>query len=410
MSIGLKYSTVALVSIGFCLVAGERLLAEAPKYSREECKKPTVFEEDLIKPAKKEIKKFTKALAVGELDSCKEIPKDLQEVKDTEYSPKLKEALPTNHKIRILDKHINRFSRDFIDAKNEYFEELVPKIDKIFVIANNTSKYKGCADADLKKEIGIAHEYHINVLRYLLPSTEKSLENSSMTANRTEQFKALSEKLKEELSENNQRNCKDQETQKDKGLPPIIGETDRLLKKQEAADKRARSKAEPRTSEQDEIGISADFGRSQSRSQNSGKGQGFPSEHRLKNQFKPAISDLTEDGKPSSSYDDMVAWHKGGVAAKRSQSRPVSKSEENRTRKQEQSFASRHKEWTSERNNMIDRVKNNTGMRADGFAKKMEYTFNTIQEINKQLIEILEYKDTICESQKEEIACPKFSR
>lgn len=307
-----------------------------------------------------------------------------------EFSPDFKKSFSLSKKNPVVDKHLSGFPADVTDAQKEYAENL-PQLEEL-QRKTSLQGYRGCVSEAYEDKLKKAYEFHMGVQSNVLPSAITSLQRSKTLTYASPELLKVSKKLSKELSVQNQKICKDKETMKEGGLSNIKASTAKLVKSQSQADKKARSgKPEPLPPSPK---MPVDFKIGVARSDRIPEGEAFPSEFAVSTEKKPEVE------QPKTFLKEPVDWLIGKVNKKENDKSSVRNEDYGKTRDQETQFRARHEAWKNDRNALINRVKDVSGVRTDGFAKKFEYTFTIINKINEQLVETLGYKDTVCKCQK----------
>lgn len=313
-----------------------------------------------------------------------------ERINDKEYSPGFLRIFGLSPKMRIIDKFISGSSAEYRDALKEYYEYL-PMLDEI---KRKTSLYGygSCLGEGYQKKLQEAYSFHLGVVGGAIPSAVGELRISGTLAYSSAEGSETASKLAKELDIENQRVCKDQETTKESGLNDVSQASGGSLKSQDKADRQAGGdKPEPLPPAPE---MSEDFKESLARSDSTAGGDDFPAV------FSLSTEELPEADESKTFLEDPVAWLWRKLDWRETKDPGFESGRSSKTRMQEEAFRVRHERWRNDRNYILNRVKDVSGVRTDGFAKKLRYTYIIINKINSQLVETLGYKDTVCKCQK----------
>lgn len=379
---------------GFMLCVFVFVLGNNVVYASAECM-PSKSLSKLVVQIKKDIKDLQ-----GQFEEEKKMNKctesgpvtfagDGEKIDRKEYSPDFLRRFIISGKMGMIDTYFSAFPMEFRDALKEYHENL-PRLEET---KRKMSDHGGevCFSDEYRTRLNHAYNFHVNAVTNIIPGIMGALKLSSTSEYTTGELVKISNKLSKELGLENKRICKDQETTSEAGLNPLGAASAATLKNQDRIDsaKRAR-RSEPLPVKES---MSSDFTKSFAGTQ-SGTGDSPPAYFALSTEETPQVDE------PKTFMEDPIGWFWGRMRVFENKDKPVKNTDFLKTRVQEQAFRMRHEKWRNERNYTLNRVKDVAGVRTDGFAKKLEYTFTIINEINEQLFETLGYKDTVCNCQK----------
>ncbi len=380
-----------------------------------QCIEPKTLEDQALK-AEFEYQQLKKAFQKEE-GNCTDVPgivfHETNEIDVIEYSPRFRKFYRLSPKLRIIDKHFSVFPQRFQDTFFQYMAVL-PKIDEIYR-KTDTLAYHKCLLDEFYDQVNGIMDYHEEILTNTLPLAIQPLRTSKTLRLTSDGYKDITEKLYAELSLQNQRVCKDLETQKKEGLIDILKHARDFLKHQDEADISFENYSmqyghanEPLPSP---FWHSAEFKKALARSNAYFRNDDLYNFYYLLEDKLPLPlfhfprAKFWGDLKPTKFLENPIAWLFSGVEKFENEGETTKEEIFFVARTMEQDFRSRHEKWRRDRNYLIDRGKHLTGIRTDGFAKELEYTFQTLLEINAQLTETLLYKDVVCASQAEVVSC-----
>lgn len=312
------------------------------------------------------------------------------EIDAKEYSPEFAGMFALSPKMRVMDTFFSGSSKEYQDVIKEYYDTL-PLLDELrrkTVLRG----YGDCLGKDYQKKLKEAYDFHVGVGGGSIPSAVGELQISETLSFGTLGGGGTATRIAKELSVENQRVCKDRETTQDAGLNDVGKASGSSLKAQDKADRKAGGgKIEPLPPGPE---MAEDFKKGLARSDSAGNGDDFPAI------FGLSTEELPEADESKTFLEDPVDWLWRKLDWRETKDPGVESTGSVKTRMQEQAFRVRHERWRNDRNYILNRVKNISGVRTDGFAKKLEYTYTIINKINEQLVETLGYKDTVCKCQK----------
>ncbi len=392
--------------------------AEEENVGNPKCIPPKTLE-DLTPQAEFQLQHLKEVELPKEIARCPSVPVPIfteltKDISDIEYSPRFKRFYLLSQKLRTIDKYFAAFPDEFPAALNKYLDVL-PRIDE-FRRKTSMQDHEACFSDEFEQKTEAVFAFHEDMLINILPAAIQPLRTSKSVVFNSASAKELAEKLYLELNLQNQRICKDEEIQrKDKIIPPLLKNSRELLEKQDTADVRSENYS-VQYGHADEplplpLKISQEFKKAFARSHKTINTDDFYPFYYLIEDLLPLPKfylqreRFWEKFKATKFLSDPIKWLMAGIKVKETAGETRTIEEWTQARPHERHFETRHQKWRNDRNYLIDRAKHISGIRTDGFAKKLEYTFQTILEINAQLEETLLYKDIVCARQANLVSC-----
>ncbi len=395
----MRISLSMFIIVFFFFLLGE-VFAASPK-----CKLPNSLEK-LIK----DLEPHIRDLQGQYKEKCLEMEFAEDKISAGDYSQRFRKFFVLSAKNRVIDQYFSAFPPIFPDALSHYYE-LVPKVDELWRKAGNhdyqiclatlpgESESSGRELRKVFKEIEELFAYHENVVANVIPASIEPLKASKAIFYPSEKLRGLVKSMSKELSLRNQRVCKDQETEADGGLISVDKASGKTMKSQDKADRKAGGGGMDTPPPAPEM--SKEFKKGLSLSNATASGDDFPAF------FSLNTEEIPEADEPKTFFDDPIAWLWGKLKLFENKESSTQNVEFFDNRELETNFRVRHEKWRNDRNFIINRVKDIAGVRTDGFSKKLDYTFDIVQGINKLLVETLRYKDIVCVNQAVMVVCPK---